>query len=140
MGASIETYIPASMADDLRKLGITRTATTQAIQATLRKLIADKKAHIAWAEAGCPETPAEETPSLKELLNISHDEGTMSFLATVESKFSAPTVEEGVKKAVEAVRKVFGPEAVLQPTLSPHSLSMFNTYVQGTVDVKVYTL
>ncbi len=138
MGSSIETYIPTSMADDLRKLGITRTATTQAIQATLRKLIADKKAHIAWAEAGCPETPAEETPSLKELLDISHDEGTMSYLVTVEQSFSARTANEGVQQALAELRRVFGEDAHFKTSLL--TVGTTSGTCLGKIEAKVYLL
>lgn len=104
MGTSIEAYIPVSMADDLRKLKI---STTSIIQKALREAIAAKKAHIAWAEAGCPEEVIEETPSLKELLNITPDEGTMSYLVTVEHAFNARTTGEGVQQALAgySVRK-----------------------------------
>lgn len=140
MGTTIAAYIPSSMAEDLRKLGIDHTVTTRAIQKTLRKLIADKKAHIAWAEAGCPETPAEETPSLKELLNIAPDEGTMSYLVTVEQEFNAPTVAEGVQQALDELRRVFGPEAVFQTSLPSGSVSTYNGVVLGKIQAKVYLL
>lgn len=99
MGASIETYIPTSMADDIRKLGITRTATTQAMQVALRKLIADKKAYIAWAEAGCPEEPAKKVEAKPVAENL------RTFVSTFTGENST-AIEE---KAVEAAREAFGP-------------------------------
>lgn len=135
MGTSIEAYIPVSMADDLRKLKI---STTSIIQKALREAIAAKKAHIAWAEAGCPEEVIEETPSLKELLNITPDEGTMSYLVTVEHAFNARTTGEGVQQALAELRRVFGPEAVFRTSLL--TVSTINGACLGKIEAKVYLL
>jgi post-segregation antitoxin (ccd killing protein) len=80
----------------------------------------------------------EVRSNLKELLTAPIPEGA-KLIATVNQRFAADSVSEGIVQAEEEILRAFGPNVVVRSTLHGDTL-IFNNAVLGSANVKVYLL